>query len=148
MDFSKINLFKALSRKMAWLADRQEVLAQNIAEANTPGYKAKDIKPADFRDVLGQAGRGPAPAAMAGRPLTLTVTNPAHFTGVHPGPKTAAEYQVKDRDAPGRLSGNDVVIEDELAKVGQTAMDYELTTNLYKQHIAMFKTALDRNGGS
>jgi flagellar basal body rod protein FlgB len=85
---------------------------------------------------------------MAGRPLTLTVTNPAHFTGVHPGPKTAAEYQVKDRDAPGRLSGNDVVIEDELAKVGQTAMDYELTTNLYKQHIAMFKTALDRNGGS
>jgi flagellar basal-body rod protein FlgB len=148
MDFSKINLFKALSRKMAWLADRQEVLAQNIAEANTPGYKAKDIKPADFRDVLGQAGTGHAPVAVAGRPLALTVTNPAHFAGTHPGPKTAAEYQVKDRDAPGRLSGNDVVLEDELAKVGQTAMDYELTTNLYKRHVAMIKTALDRNGGS
>jgi len=146
MDFSKINLFKALSRKMEWLADRQEVLAQNVAEANTPGYKAKDIKPADFRDVLGQAGKGAAAAAVAGRPLALTVTNPAHFTGTRPGPKTAAEFQVKDRDAPGRLSGNDVVIEDELAKVGQTAMDYELTTNLYRRHIAMIKTALDRNG--
>jgi flagellar basal-body rod protein FlgB len=90
MDFSKISLFKALSRKMAWLADRQEVLAQNIAEANTPGYKAKDIKPADFRDVLGQAGKGAAGAAAAGRPLALTVTNPAHFTGTRSGPQTAA----------------------------------------------------------
>ena len=63
MDFSKINLFKALSRKMAWLSDRQEVLAQNIAEANTPGYKAKDIKPADFRDILGQTGPATAGAA-------------------------------------------------------------------------------------
>jgi flagellar basal-body rod protein FlgB len=147
MDFSKINLFKALSRKMAWLADRQEVLAQNVAEANTPGYKAKDIKPADFRDILGQTARpSEGSVAIAGRPLALTVTNPAHFTGTRPGPKTAAEFQVKDRDAPGRLSGNDVVIEDELAKVGQTAMDYELTTNLYRRHVAMIKTALDRNG--
>jgi flagellar basal body rod protein FlgB len=39
-----------------------------------------------------------------------------------------------------------VVIEDELSKVGQTAMDYELTTNLYRRHVAMIKTALDRNG--
>jgi flagellar basal-body rod protein FlgB len=146
MDFSKISLFKALSRKMAWLADRQEVLAQNVAEANTPGYKAKDIKPADFRDVLGQTGTATATSASVGRPLVLTVTNPAHFTGVHRGSTTATVYETKDREAPGRLSGNDVVIEDELAKVGQNAMDYELATNLYKRHVAMFKTALDRNG--
>jgi flagellar basal-body rod protein FlgB len=146
MDFSKISLFKALSRKMAWLADRQEVLAQNVAEANTPGYKAKDIKSADFRDVLGQAAKGAAGTATAGRPMALIVTNPAHFTGTRNGPQTAAEYEVKDRDAPGRLSGNDVVIEDELAKVGQTAMDYELTTNLYRRHVAMIRLALGRNG--
>jgi flagellar basal-body rod protein FlgB len=148
MDFSKINLFKALSRKMAWLADRQEVLAQNIAQANTPGYKAKDIKPADFRDVLGQTGTVTASTASVGRPMALTVTNPAHFTGTRSGPQTAAEFETKDRDAPGRLSGNDVVVEDELAKVGQTAMDYELATNLYRRHVAMFKMALGRGGGS
>jgi flagellar basal-body rod protein FlgB len=148
MDFSKINLFKALTRKMAWLSDRQEVLAQNVAEANTPGYKAKDIKPADFRDVLGQTAAAPGGAAMVGRPMTLAVTNPAHFTGVRGGPTTAAEFKTKDREAPGRLSGNDVVIENELAKVGQNAMDYELTTNLYRRHVAMIKLALGHGGGS
>ncbi|HEX7008189.1 MAG TPA: flagellar basal body protein [Alphaproteobacteria bacterium] len=148
MDFSKINLFKALTRKMAWLGERQEVLAQNVANANTPGFKAKDIKPADFRDILGQtvAGAGGAPAAQAGRPLVLAVTDPGHVTGTRSGPQTAAVFETHDRDAPGRLSGNDVVLERELAKVGQTAMDYELTTNLYRRHVAMFRLALGRNG--
>jgi flagellar basal-body rod protein FlgB len=148
MDFSKINLFKALTRKMAWLSDRQQVLAQNVAQANTPGYRAQDIKPADFRDVLGQAaaGAGGTVAAQAGRPMTLAVTNAAHVTGTRPGPTMAAEFQTKDREAPGRISGNDVVLEKELAKVGQTAMDYELTTNLYRRHVAMFRLALGRNG--
>ena len=146
MDFSKINLFKALTRKMAWLSDRQEVLAENVAQANTPGYKARDIKPANFRDVLGQTGTTTAGTAVAGRPMALTVTNPAHFTGTHSGPKTAAAFETRDREAPGRLTGNDVVLEEELSKVGQTAMDYELMTNLYRRHVAMLKMALGRNG--
>ena len=148
MDFSKINLFKALTRKMAWLADRQEVLAHNVAHANTPGYKARDVKPADFRDILGQAaaGAGGTVPAQAGRPMTLTVTDPAHFTSLRSGPTTASAFETKNREAPGRISGTDVVLESELAKVGQTAMDYELTTNLYRRHVAMFRLALGRGG--
>ena len=38
MDFSKIPLFQGLVHKMGWLAQRQQVLARNIANANTPGF--------------------------------------------------------------------------------------------------------------
>ena len=54
MDLSQIPLFAALSKRMSWLADRQAVLAQNVANADTPGYAARDLREPDFRKYLTQ----------------------------------------------------------------------------------------------
>ena len=61
MDPGKLALFRLAEQRLAWLDRRQEVLAQNIANADTPGYAARDL-PA-FAKVLAIRGTSPARSA-------------------------------------------------------------------------------------
>src|SRR5579862_3870097 len=72
MDIRSIPLFEAITRRMAWLTDRQTVLAENVANANTPGYLEKDLKEPDFRGVLARAGGSSI--------LQIAATQPGHIT--------------------------------------------------------------------
>ena len=55
MDLSQVPLFAALSKRMAWLTERQSVLAQNVANGDTPGYVAQDLPAPDFSKYLANA---------------------------------------------------------------------------------------------
>jgi flagellar basal-body rod protein FlgB len=119
---------------MTWLGQRQQVLAQNIANADTPGYAAQDLKEPYFKDLLrGASGR-----------LEMAATAPGHLGGANPA-KPVVE---RSPDSERKTSGNSVVLEDEMMKVSKTAMDFQLTTNLYRKHLGMIKTALGRGGSS
>ncbi len=135
MDLGKFQIFSALTKRMAWLGQRQQVLAQNIANADTPGYTPRDLKPLDFRRRL----------AEADGKLALRVTNAAHLQGTDsPKPRFAAE---KERDVyEVTPTGNAVVLEEQLMKVSKTVMDYRLMADLYRKHVNMIKTALGRPG--
>jgi len=152
MDFSKIPLFQGLVQKMGWLGQRQQVLARNIANANTPGFKPKDIEKPDFSELLEGNSRGSgksmrSPKVQQVATVPLMVTHPAHLPGMPGDEETMAkEVDIDLKDAPKRISGNAVVLEDELMKVAKTAMDYELSTNIYKRYVAMFKTAIGHGG--
>lgn len=63
MDFGKLPLFSLLSQRMAWLGKRQQVLAHNIANANTPGYRAQDLKEPSFKQLM--QGADPSHVRMA-----------------------------------------------------------------------------------
>ncbi|HEU0069876.1 MAG TPA: flagellar basal body rod protein FlgB [Alphaproteobacteria bacterium] len=142
MDFTKIPLFSAMNRRMTWLGQRQELLAQNIANADTPGYVAQDFKAQDFSDVLKSAG------ANGSAPLRMAATASGHIGFVAQG-SGADGRPPRAEKTPGPeklLSGNAVTLEEEMMKTAQTAMDFQLTTNLYKKHISMIKTALGRGG--
>ncbi len=52
MELDKIALFGLVKKRLAWLAQRQEVLAKNIANADTPGYKPRDLKAFDFKQLV------------------------------------------------------------------------------------------------
>src|SRR3546814_18010246 len=52
MDLNQLPMFDLLTRRMKWLSERQEVLAQNIANANTPDYTPQDLKPMPFREIM------------------------------------------------------------------------------------------------
>jgi len=133
MDLRKIPLFAMMSRRLSWLGARQQVLAENIANADTPGYKPRDLKPLDFR-VL---------AAGHIAPLAPTVTSPMHLAGFSPADAPAGAE--KDRHPlETKLSGNAVVLEQQLVKANRNATDYELTTNLYRKHLQMIRDALGR----
>jgi flagellar basal-body rod protein FlgB len=130
MDLGNLGLFKLMSRKMGWLTQRQEVLAQNVANADTPQYKGRDLKPFTFRDALGDSRRM--------QPLT---TNAAHLQGTRGPGGVHREQRVRNpyETAP---DGNNVVLEEQMLKVSQTSMDYQTITNLYKKQVNMIKTAI------
>jgi flagellar basal-body rod protein FlgB len=136
MDLANLPLFAALSRKMEWLSDRQKVLSENVANADTPHYQASDLRPLDFKKELSQA---------SGR-LELASTDPQHITATPSANAIPADMLVKTDD-DRELDGNTVSLEDEMIKVSQTTADYQLMTNLYKKQIGMLKEAIGRSGG-
>ncbi|MBV8651237.1 MAG: flagellar basal body rod protein FlgB [Alphaproteobacteria bacterium] len=131
MDLSKIPLFKAMSQRMAWLNERQSVLAQNVANADTPNYRPSDLKALSFAELVGGSSSK----------LKLAATEGSHLTGIGADAPFRPET---DRKAQVSPSGNGVSLEEEMLKVSNTATDYQLTTTLYKQHIALVKMALDK----
>ncbi|MCG5243286.1 flagellar basal body rod protein FlgB [Azospirillum doebereinerae] len=134
MDLGNLGLFKLMSRKMDWLTQRQEALSQNIANADTPDYKTKDLKSFTFRDALSDSRR-----------LTPTATNASHLAGTRGAGGMAQEQTVRDpyETAP---DGNNVILEDQMMKMSQNSMDYQTITNLYKKQVNMIKSAI-RTGG-
>ncbi|MGH6797198.1 MAG: flagellar basal body rod protein FlgB [Roseiarcus sp.] len=132
MDLTQIPLFKAMAKRLAWLSQRQTVLAENVANANTPGYQAADLKPLDFGTLVSGAGKS----------LKLAATAPGHFAG---GPGTTGTGFARETPASASergLNGNSVGLEDQMMKVSQTATDYAFTASLYKKQIALLKAAI------
>lgn len=132
-------LFKLLSARMSWLSQRQAVLAQNIANADTPDYRPRDLRVKDFEKLA---------SGFAGRPTRLGIVR---TSGTHMSGQAVARIGLageKQRDvyetAP---DGNAVILEEQTAKAGQTALDHQLASNIYKKYVGMIKTALGSTGG-
>jgi len=134
MDFGRIPLFQAMTKKMAWLAERQQVLAQNVANVDTPGFVPQDLKAPDFKTLVG----GPARLPLAG-------TQPMHLAAAS-GPGTHGKLE-RVKGTERKPSGNAVSLEREMMKVSETASDYAMMTNLYRRHLGMVKAALGKAQG-
>ncbi len=132
-------LFDAIARRMAWLGRRQDVLARNIANADTPGFVAKDLEEAPFGRMLARRLR---PAST----VRLAATHSAHLGGDRRAGK-GPEPRVVEAPDERTPSGNAVALEEQLVKVARTQMDYRLMSNLYRKHLALFRAALGRGGG-
>ncbi len=134
MDLRKIPLFRAMSERMAWLTERQHVLAHNVANANTPGFRPSELKKLDFGRMVAEEARG----------VQLAATNVKHIAPPRPPTRFEAFEEPDSGDAlPG---GNAVVLEEQLMKVTDNAMQYQLTTSLYRKHLAMIRAALGSPG--
>jgi flagellar basal-body rod protein FlgB len=129
MDLSQVPLFAALSKRMAWLTERQTVLAQNVANADTPGYVAQDLPEPDFRKYLAQSTAK----------IALAATQPGHLSGTQSPNDTAAEPQ-KSENAGG--ANHHVSLEEQMMKVSQTANDYAVVATVYRANLGLVKTVL------
>ena len=135
--FEDLGLFQMAQRQIDYLAKRQSVLSENVANANSPGYQVKDLTPVSFKDLMS------APKET----VHLAVTNPMHISPEMASASSAQFQEVKvQRPEESKPDGNQVLIEDQMQKIGQIKGDYELAVNLMMKNIAMFKTALDKNG--
>ncbi len=136
MNFESIPLFGAMKTRLNNLSERQAVLAANIANADTPGYEAMDVKTPDFSRMLSHT---------SGQ-LAMTTTNKKHMTGVA---SSTASSQVIKRDSTYERNpnGNNVSIEEEMSKVAENQADYQKVINLYGKTISMFKTAIGKTNG-
>ncbi len=113
-----IQLFDLASRQAEWLSIRQEVVAGNIANANTPKYRAKDITP--FQAVLDQSD------------VAMARTNSAHLSGNDLSTKSDIDVKeaALDQEMGVQESGNTVGMAEELSKAGEIKRQYELNTSL------------------
>ena len=130
MPVSNIPLFSMLRTRMQWHQERQKVLAENVANADTPNFRTRDLKPLDFGSQVQAAGQ-----------VRVASTNPAHITG-SAGASTFAtagngRYDVKP-------AGNAVNLEDEMMKVAANQMDYQAAISLYSRSMGLFRTALGK----
>ncbi len=136
MSLGKLQLFQQFSQRMRWLSERQQVLTQNIANADTPGYLAKDVKPLSFKDMMTGAGSSGS--------LQMVSTNAAHLAGVSATAERTAKVENVRNPTEISNTGNTVSIEDETRKAAENNMDYQLVTNLYKKQVGLLMTAIGR----
>lgn len=130
MGLNNLPIFAIMNKQMAWLTKRQEVLAQNIANSDTPGYRPQDLVPLKFRDMLRPSQRG----------MAMKQTSVAHISATLRG-SGFRDTRQKDtyETAP---DGNAVVIEEQLLKVSENQGSFRLVTNLYRKHVNMIRIAL------
>jgi len=138
MEVSNIPLLSMLKDRMAWLGQRQNVLSQNVANADTPGYTARDLKPIDFEQALRNVA---SPNRFS---VGLTTDDPRHIAIAPQGAGAFADVNTPDTESTP--SGNSVSLEQEMIKVSDTQAQFQAATNLYAKAIQMMKTAIGRTG--
>ncbi|MEI9996521.1 MAG: flagellar basal body rod protein FlgB [Rhizomicrobium sp.] len=138
MDVDSMPLLAMLKQRMSWLGARQNVLAQNVANADTPGYTAKDLKPVEFADMLKGAT---SPSQFQGG---MSVTDPRHISLAPQGQPEFADFNSPDTEASP--TGNSVSLEQEMIRVSDTQAEYQAASNLYAKAVGMMKTAIGHGG--
>lgn len=111
-----IQLFQLASRQAEWLSTRQTLISGNIANANTPGFRAKDVTAFD--------------TVLQSTQLPMKATNPLHFTE-SPTDSFVVESEVNKGSAT-QLSGNSVDLSEEMMKQGSIKRDYDLNAAVVK----------------
>jgi flagellar basal-body rod protein FlgB len=132
MDLFQLKLFQRMSERMGWLGARQEVLAQNIANADTPDFVPHDVKALKFVDHLNQVA-----------PIAQARTNAMHLGGTSPQGASVDDQKTKKQYETAPV-GNAVVLEEQMVKLADAQSSYQLMTNLYRKHVDLFKMALGR----
>jgi flagellar basal-body rod protein FlgB len=126
-----IYLFDLVAQQRSALSTRQSLVAQNIANANTPGYKTLDIAPTG----------APFATALDSVAQRMTVTDPKHMSvgaiaAARPTPTKPGEGWETTH------SGNSVSIEHEMMKAGDIRGAFTLDTNIMKSFHGMWLMSL------
>jgi flagellar basal-body rod protein FlgB len=132
MNLAEIPLFSMLKNRMGYLAERQKVIAQNVANADTVRYVGQDLKPFSF-DAKVQMHQAQGPSPMA-------VTQAGHMS-----PKTerrGANYKaIKSAGTETTLNGNSVVLEEEMIKMSDARMNYDAAISFYQKSLNILRLA-------
>ena len=131
--FQDLEIFQ-MAHGMAQHAGRlQAVAAQNMANADTPGYKAKLITP--FADTLRQSN------ASGGQ----RATRPSHMNGVQADhPIGQAALLMQDEEARSDPNGNSVAIEDEILRAVDAKRQHDRALAIYRHGLTVLRTAIGR----
>ena len=123
-----VNLFTLAARQTTWLSARQTAIASNVANADTPGYRAVDVPPFDPKQLASGS--------------TVTATNTGHITEpAHR--KHSVEPQRSEDSYPLNHSGNSVAIEQELIKAKEVQRAHSLNTAIVKTFHRLSLTGLE-----
>jgi len=131
MDILGLAIGNLTKNRLSYLSEKQKVIAANVANANTPNYRAKDIKEPDFAAQLKKT----SPAHMK-----MTVTNPMHMAS---SPVEGGMYQVytPKPDMALTIDGNGVSLEDQLNEASKVKAEYDKALTIYNKYKSLLQTA-------
>ena len=132
MPISDIPLFSMLRTRMHWHQERQSVLANNVANADMPTFRPRDLVPPRMEQFTANGGA-----------VNMARTSTGHITGFA-GSGGGSQFQANGSGYEARPSGNSVDLEDEMIKVAANQMDFQAATTLYTRSLNLLKTALGK----
>jgi flagellar basal-body rod protein FlgB len=139
MAITDLPILSMLRTRLQWAQERQRVLAENVANADTPNYRAKDLAAPKF-ETPAAGPDGTAPPLMT---VSLARTAPGHIGGIGQGDTT---FRAQSETAyEVRPTGNAVNLEQEMMKVAANQMDYQAVSALYVRSLGLIKTALGKS---
>jgi flagellar basal-body rod protein FlgB len=131
MPISGLPILDMLRTKMQWHQERQRLLAENIANADTPKFRPRDLTAPTFDRT--------APVA---HPVALQRTSSAHVAGaISAG---TGVFQSLPGGSETRPGGNAVSLEEEMLKVAQNQMDHQAAASLYAKSLGLVKAAIGK----
>jgi flagellar basal-body rod protein FlgB len=130
MNTTPPTLMTMLKGHMKYMTERQQVLAHNIANIDTPAYKARDLKKMDFGDM----------ANAESNRLGMRATSPGHMNGTLGSGNTFAVMQARDTFETSPTKNN-VVLEDQMAKISDTGAHFQLSSSLMRKFVQLYRTA-------
>lgn len=160
MDLNSLNFFQMTQKKLDWLTKKQATVAQNIANANTPGYMAKTIASPDFSAELSQISGGNKKSNIAttnsghvggrnGGSSSVMITNPMHIGG-----GAGIDSQVSGGSGDlgvvnggvyeTSIDGNGVILEEQMAELGDIKTQHDIAISLFKKNLKLLKIAIGK----
>lgn len=134
MNLNDIPLFQMLKSRLGYLDQRQQVIAENVANASTPGYVARDLKPFGF-DAQVQSH-----LAMAA--VAPSQTSAMHMAGTKPPPRRSQSWKAESApDSETTLDGNQVVLEEQMMKMTDARMNYDAAIGFYQKSLNLLRLA-------
>lgn len=132
MAITDLPIFQALRTKMQWHQTRQGVLAENVANADTPGFQSRDIKQVSFDNTF----KGER-STMVRQAVTQQGHMQADGSGGDSKPRRVGSFEITPE-------GNSVVLEEQMMKITANQMDYQAAASIYQRGMGLFKTALGK----
>jgi flagellar basal-body rod protein FlgB len=135
MRLDNIPLFDAIRGRLGWLEERQRVIAQNVANSDTPGFSARDLRaPDDFAHAMMRQTQG----------VGMMRTSAAHIAVQ---PQRAVNYaSMASPDSETTLDGNSVVVEEQMLRMAESRMAHDAAIGFYQKSMNMLRTAARRPG--
>lgn len=127
MAITDLSLFSMLRTKMQWHQERQRLLAENVSNSDTQGYRPRDLAPLQFDRTT--------PTLKS---IGLERTEPSHIASS--GQSQGSRFSGYEVRAPGIA----VNLEDEMIKVAANQMDYQAATTLYTKSLGLLKIAIGK----
>jgi flagellar basal-body rod protein FlgB len=135
MRLDNIPLFDAIRGRLGWLEERQRVIAQNVANSDTPGFAARDLRASDdFAHAMMRQTQG----------VGMMRTSAAHIAVQ---PQRAINYaSMASPDSETTLDGNSVVVEEQMLRMAESRMAHDAAIGFYQKSMNMLRTAARRPG--
>jgi flagellar basal-body rod protein FlgB len=137
-----VSVLGLLRQSMSFNAERQRVISENVANANTPGYTAKDLDETEFNRALQRQIRGHEAGSGPGRVRMIT-TEAGHMSGSAGAGGGSRNWDAADApDSETTINGNSVVLEEQMVRAQETRMQYESALTLYQKSLGLIRMAI------